>query len=738
MVRNARTGYILVFICLALFLKFRLAWWVSLGIPISFLGAFWLLPALDVTINLISLFAFIVVLGIVVDDAIIVGENIFRHHERGDTGSGGSARGAKEVAVPVIFGVLTTIAAFFPLLLVTGMMGKIMRVVPIIVMLTLVFSLIESLFILPAHLSHVRHKQGTSRIGNIWRRIQTGFADRLAWFIDKAYKPSLNLGLRFRYATFAFATATLLLTVGVVGAGWIKFVFFPSVESDFVSAALTLPPGTSIDATTDAMAKLENSALRLQEELGRPLKNTEPNPIKHIFTSVGEQPIRMMRRGGHATTPLVATSNVGEIAIELLPSEDRNITSPEIVSKWRDMTEPIPDVVELTFASSIFDPGEPINVQLMGLSIDNLQAAAERLKAHLAEYQGVFEITDSFRAGKQEVKLSLKPAAEMFGITLADLARQVRQAFYGEEAQRIQRGRNDVRIMVRYPEDQRRSIGDLENMRIRTRSGGEVPFSVIANAERGRGYSSIQRVDRRRTINVTADVDPTKANAGEILSELEANVIPVILADYPGISYSLEGERREQAEAMGGLLRGFMFALIVIYALMAIPFKSYIQPLIVMSVIPFGFVGAVWGHLIMRLDLTILSMFGLVALTGVVVNDSIVLVHFVNRRRAEGASVFDAVCDAGAVRFRAILLTSMTTFAGLLPLYIERSVQAKFLVPMAVSLGFGVVFATFITLMIVPTAYMILEDIKALIFKLLGIRPAVDAHSSAPSPGTRD
>lgn len=738
MIRNARAGYILVFICLALFLKFRLAWWVSLGIPISFLGAFWMLPVLDVTINLISLFAFIVVLGIVVDDAIIIGENIFRHHERGDTGTSGSASGAKEVAVPVIFGVLTTITAFFPLLFVTGMTGKIMRVIPLIVITTLIFSLIESLFILPAHLSHVRHKRGKSRIGEIWRRFQTGFSNRFAWFINRVYEPSLKIGLRFRYATFAFATVTLLLTVGVVGAGWIKFVFFPNVESDYISAALTMPPGTSIDATADAMEKLESSALRLKEELGEQFGKDGRNPIKHIFTSVGEQPLSQMRRGGHETVAMIATSNVGEIAIELLPSEERKISSPEIVSRWRESTEPIPDVVELTFASSIYNPGEPINVQLAGLNIDNLQAAAERLKAELTKYQGVFDITDTFRAGKQEVKLSLKPAAETFGITLADLARQVRQAFYGEEAQRIQRGRDDVRIMVRYPEDQRRSIGDLENMRIRTAGGGEVPFSSIANADLGRGYSSIQRVDRRRTINVTADVDPTKANAGEILSELQASVIPGILADYPGVSYSLEGERREQAETMAGLIRGFIFALIVIYALMAIPFRSYIQPLIVMCVIPFGFVGAVWGHIIMRIDLTILSMFGLVALTGVVVNDSIVLVHFINQRRAEGVSVFDAVYQAGTVRFRAILLTSMTTFAGLMPLYLEKSLQAKFLVPMAVSLGFGVVFATFITLMIVPTAYLILEDIKALSSRIFGIHPAVEAQSSTKPTSTRD
>ncbi|NIO28571.1 MAG: AcrB/AcrD/AcrF family protein [Candidatus Latescibacteria bacterium] len=733
MLRNARNGYILVFICLALFLKFRLAWWVSLGIPISFLGAFWLLPVLGVTINLISLFAFIVVLGIVVDDAIIVGENIFKHHERGDRGHKGSASGAKEVAVPVIFGVLTTVAAFLPLLYVSGVMGKVMKVVPLIVITTLLFSLIESLFILPAHLSHVRERKSKRGVNGLWGRFQGRFANRLAWFIEHVYKPSLDLGLRFRYATVAFATLTLLITVGIVGAGWIKFVFFPKVESDYVSAALTLPPGTSVETTAMAMETLEESALRLRDQLSQEVDENIPNPIKHIFTAVGDQPLRGMRRGGHGNASSLAASNVGEIAIELTPSENRRISSPEISRRWREMTEPIPDVVELAFASSIFTPGEPINVQLTGLNMENLQAAANRLKLELTEFAGVLDITDSFRAGKQEVKLSLRPAAETFGLTLSDLARQVRQAFYGEEAQRIQRGRDDVRIMVRYPEEQRRSIGDLENMRIRTSSGGEVPFSVVAEAEFGRGYASIQRVDRRRAINVTADVDPTKTNAGEVLAELRASVLPLILADYPGVSYSFEGEQRERAESMGGLIRGFIFALIIIFALMAIPFKSYIQPLIVICVIPFGFVGAVWGHIIMRLDLTILSMFGLVALTGVVVNDSIVLVHFVNQKRREGLPVYDAVCQAGMIRFRPILLTSLTTFAGLLPLYLERSVQAKFLVPMAVSLGFGVVFSTFITLMIVPTAYLILEDIKSLAFRMFKGQLAEDEESTVPS-----
>ena len=722
MLRSARNGYILVFIILALFLKLRLAWWVSLGIPISFLGALWLMPTLGVTINMISLFAFIVVLGIVVDDAIIVGENIYKQHEKGVEGYEGSASGTREVATPVVFGVLTTIAAFSPLLLVAGTMGKIMRVIPIIVIATLAFSLVESLFILPAHLSHVRHKTGTSRVGQWWNRLQGAFDDRLRWVVERAYKPSLDLGLRFRYATVAFAVATLLITMGVVGAGWVKFVFFPKVESDFVSAALEMPPGTSVEQTEEAIRAIEQSALALQAEFDGTSGIDQVRPVKYIFSAIGEQPLSARRSHRMGGGPGFSTSNIGEVVMELAPSEDRDFTSAEIGNRWRDSTPPIPDVVSLTFSASIFSAGEPINVQLAGLNIDNLQAASERLKGELTQYAGVFDIADSYRVGKQEVKLRIKPAAESFGLTQADLARQVRQAFYGEEAQRIQRGRDDVRIMVRYPEEQRRSLADLENMRIRTPDGGQVPFSVVAEASPGRGYASIRRIDRQRTINVTADVDTKRGNASEVLADLSVSVLPGILADYPGVSFTFEGERREQAETMGGLMRGFGFALLAIFALMAIPFKSYIQPLIVMSVIPFGVVGAIWGHVIMGLDLTILSMFGVVALAGVVVNDSIVLVHFINTCRAEGMPISEAVRVAGVARFRAILLTSVTTFAGLSPLLLERSVQAKFMVPMAVSLGFGVVFATFITLMIVPVSYLILEDIKSLAARVFGRR----------------
>ncbi|MCH7548843.1 MAG: efflux RND transporter permease subunit, partial [Candidatus Krumholzibacteriota bacterium] len=513
MARSARTGYVLVFIILALFLRFRLAWWVSLGIPISFLGAFWLMPATGSTINMPSLFAFIVVLGIVVDDAIVIGENIHKHQELGEKGVHAASRGAIEVAIPVIFGVLTTIAAFTPLLHVAGMMGKFMRVIPIIVITTLVFSLIESLLILPSHLARSQGGRGdASRVAGVWRRFQEGFSQKMDMFVENVYRPALRVGLKYRYATVAFALVLLMLTAAMIGAGWMKFVFFPNVESDYMTADLTMPSGHSVENTAEAIRSLEASALQLRAELALESPDGE-GPIRHIFTSIGEQPRKSDQATPGADFFAFSGSHLGEVLIELTPSEKRSVSSVDALRRWRELTGEIPDAIELTFSSTIFSAGEPINVQLSGANIEHLDAAAARVKETLEDYAGVYDIADSFRRGKQEVKLSIKPAAEAYGITLVDLARQVRQAFYGEEAQRIQRGRDDVRIMVRYPEDERRSIGDLENMRIRTRDGGEVPFSLVADAEMGRGFSSIRRVDRQRAINVTADVDETKGNA---------------------------------------------------------------------------------------------------------------------------------------------------------------------------------------------------------------------------------
>ena len=721
MLRTGATGFVLVFLVLALFLELRLAVWVSLGIPISFLGAIALMPSLDVSVNVMSLFAFVLVLGIVVDDAIIVGENIFRHQEEHGEGMRGSIEGAHEIAKPVVFAVLTTVAAFMPLMFVPGMMGKIFRVIPLVVIPCLVFSLVESLNILPAHLSHIP-KRG--RPGP-WRRFQGLFANGLKLFVRQVYRPVLETALRWRYLTMAIGVATMILTLGMVLSGRPSFHFFPSIEADFMAASVTMPQGAPVDATSAAVEKLEAGAARLRQAL---IEETGQDYFLHVSASVGDQP--MASRGGGPMGPIrnMAAAHLGEVTIELAPTETRVYNSDQLGNMWREAAGPIPEAVDINFNMSMMGPGDDIDVQLAGPDIDALRAAADEIKRRLAEYAGVYEISDSFRAGKEELKLGITPAAETLGLTLQDLGRQVRQAFYGEEAQRIQRGRDDIRVMVRYPRDDRRSIGDLENMRIRTPDGGEVPFSQVAVVEPGRGFASIRRVDRNRAVNVTASVEATVTSAGRVIADLETRILPDVLAQYPGVFYTFEGAQAEMTDAVGGLQRGFVLALLMIFALLAVPLKSYVQPLIIMSAIPFGLVGAVWGHIVMGLDVTMMSMFGLVALSGVVVNDSLIMVDFINRKRGLHKHVGVALREAGVNRFRPILLTSLTTFFGLVPLMVERSFDAAFMVPMAVSLAFGVLFATFITLILVPTAYLILEDVKRAMRKLFGRPEPVDAE----------
>ncbi len=740
LVRNGYTGLLLLFTVLALFLKLRLAIWVSVGIPVSFLGAMALMPSLDLSVNMLSLFAFILVLGIVVDDAIVVGESIHTRHQAGESGLTGSIRGTYQVMVPVVFAVLTTLVAFSPLLFMPGFMGKFFRVIPLIVMPVLLFSLLESLFILPAHLSHLR-SPGTARkpwaVSRGWDRFQGIFARGLETFARKFYRRGLEVSLRWRYLTVAVGVTILTISLGTVGAGWLKLVFFPNVESDYVIADLTMPLGVPAEETERAARRIERAALQLKEQIDAESDGTLGSVFRQIFTSIGEQPMLAQQQRFEGNAAAASESHLAEVNIELAPSEQRTLSSEEIARRWRELTGPIPDAVDLTFNASIFSAGEAINIQFAGPRIEELQQVTEELKARLADYPGVYNISDSFREGKEEIRLSIKPVAEQLGLTLSDLARQVRQGFYGEEAQRIQRGRDDVRIMVRYPATERRSLGDLESMRIRTPEGTEVPFSTVAVADYGRGYASINRVDRRRTINITADVDSSQANENEIMAEVTASVLPSILFHHPQITYSLEGTQNEQRESFQGLGKAFAFAVLAIYALLAIPFKSYVQPFIVLSAVPFGLVGAIWGHLIMGMDLSVLSLCGMVALTGVVVNDSLILVDYVNRNVRTGIPLLEAVRTAGVARFRPIILTSLTTFAGLTPLLLETSVQAQVLIPMAVSLGFGVLFATVITLLIVPCSYTILEDFKVLFARIFWGQPREEEElpaSAVPSP----
>ncbi len=718
MLRNGRAGFLLVLLVLAIFVRPRVAFWVSLGIPISFAGGFALLPLFGISIDVISLFAFIMVLGILVDDAIVVGENVYTHQQRGGDRLEAAIAGAQAVSVPVIFGVLTTIAAFGPMLAVEGIIGTVFWVMAVVVICCLAFSLVESLFVLPSHLGHGRPEKPLEErnpLARSWIVIEDRFAVGLDRFRKVRFRGWLERAAEWRYLTVAVGIAIFLCAVAFI-IGPMRFSFFPPLEADYVTARLTMPGGTPVQVTEAAVRQIEAAIPQLREELDPEYAPAGQSLVLHSLTAIGEHPFRVSQSGPPQSGAARSSANghLGEVTLELVPSELREISTGEIAQRWRELAGPVAGAEELLFASSLFSAGQEIFFQLQGPDIDQLREAADRLKTALAGYPGVIDIADSFREGKREVKLAILPEAEALGLTLQDLARQVRQGFYGEEAQRIQRGRDDVRVMVRYPESDRHSLGDLENMRVRTPDGGEVPFRAVARAELGRGYSTIRRSDRERVVNVTADVDRSVVTGNEVIADVRATVLPRILSDYPGMSYGMEGIQQEQAKAFSGLLRWYPVALFVIYALLAIPLRSYVQPLLIMSVIPFGLVGAIAGHLIMRLDLSFMSVEGMIALTGVVVNDSLVLVHYINSCRARGASAREAVIEAGVARFRPIVLTSLTTFAGLTPLLLETSVQAQFLVPMATSLAFGVLFATGITLLIVPSGFLILEDLQGL------------------------
>jgi len=718
MTRNARGGFLLVVAILALFLRLRLALWVSLGIPISFLGAVILMPMLGLSINFVTLLGFIIVLGIVVDDAIVIGENTHVYQSRTGDKLRGAILGAQTLVIPVAFGVLTTIAAFTPMAFLPGPMGQMSRVLPLIVISCLVFSLVEAMLILPAHLGHGRKPldaEGGTRISKGWRRFQGRVADGLAYVIEQLYRPALERALEWRYLTLAVAVSLLLFTVGLLGGGWLKFVFQTPVEADFITADLTMPPGTPAHVTTRAIAQLEAACEAVRDDADAAGPEGRPSVFTHIMTSVGDQPMQSrtdQMRGGAGGSRYA--SNVGEILVEAVGFRQRDVSVAELTRRWRQKAGDIPGVEELSFRSSLVSIGAAIEIELSGPDLGVLQRAAAAVKTHLASYPGVFDIADSFRGGKQELEYQILPSAETLGLTLEDLARQLRQGFYGAEAQSIQRGRDEVKVMVRYPGAERRSLGDVEQMRIRSADGTEVPFSSVARAQLKTGFSTIRHMDGRRVVSVTADVDQAMANANEIVATLKSGALDEILAPYHGMHYSFEGEQAEQREFMRAMAMGYAITLLVIYALLAVPLGSYMQPFIIMSAIPFGLVGAAWGHVLMGYEFTMYSVLGLVALSGVVVNASLVLVDYVNKRIAEGAGIQEAIRDAARARFRPILLTSLTTFAGLSPLMLETSMQARFMIPMAISLAFGVLFASFITLFLVPCSYLMLEDFLGL------------------------
>ncbi|MBC7008963.1 efflux RND transporter permease subunit [Pseudoalteromonas sp. ACER1] len=688
---NAIQGGILVLALLTLFLRPAIAFWVFIGIPVSFMGAFLAMPIFGITLNVMSLFGFILVLGIVVDDAIVTGENVYTHLKTAESGEQAAIRGTQEVATPVTFGVLTTVAAFLPLAFIEGNRGALFAQIPVVVIPVLLFSLIESKFVLPAHLKYLKLRSEKSNPSKL-QQFQQRFADGFEHAIMKYYQPLLNVALKNKLATVSLFVGIFFIILTLITSGWTKFIFFPRIPSETVRAELTFPAGTPFEVTNKYIIDMSDKAKELQDKYR---DEDGQSVILNILATTGG-------RGG--------SSNTGSVRFEITPAEKResDIGSRELASEWRDLIGIIPGAESVTFRAEFGRSSDPIDVQLSGSSIDTLEAVAEKVKERLATYPTVYEIADSMSDGKDELQIELTEQGLALGLNRVDVSQQVRNSFFGAQVQRIQRGRDDVRVMVRLPIEERRSVADLTDILIKTPTGGTVPLSHVATLVPGQSPSSIYRIDRYRTLNVTADVEKSNTNMTVLQADLKT-YLDELMVQYPGVDYSLEGEAKEQRESFGSLAWGLVFVFFIIYALLAIPFKSYMQPLIVMSVIPFGMIGAVMGHWVMGMELTIMSLLGMLALIGVVVNDSLVLVDFINKKREEGGDLLETVKLAGAARFRPVMLTSLTTFIGLMPLLFEKATQAQFLIPMAVSLGFGIIFATLITLLLVPVNYLLME-----------------------------
>ncbi|WP_457599540.1 efflux RND transporter permease subunit [Hydrogenimonas sp.] len=693
LLKNSALGLLIVLAALSLFLEIRLAFWVMMGIPISFMGAFFLFPFLDVSISMVSLFAFIIALGIVVDDAIVVGENIYRYRERGYTPLAAAIRGAKEMAVPVSFAILTNVVAFMPIYFIPGTTGKIFQVIPVVVITIFLVSWIESLFILPAHLAEVKNGVSNPLLRFI-HRYQQRFSRAFRAWVRFRFGPFLLFLLRYRYLMIAVATTILIVTIAYATSGRMGMQIFPRTPSSYAQAVVKLPFGTPSEVTQRVVKRIVDAAYRAQKRAG------VENYVRGVYARIG-------REGSHE----------GLIRVYLPPASvrDRTLSNAEFVRIWRKEAGEVPGAELLQFSAFAGGPGHgaAISLEISHADLGILKEASGLIAQELRKYPRLYDISDGFEEGKAQINFTLKPVAYMLGFDARTIAREIRGAFYGSEAQRILVGNDEIKILVKLPETSRRSLETLYRMHLVTKEGNEVALMDLIRLKWGRAYTQIVRVDGRRVVTVEANIRP-RSKAVEIMNDLQEGFLPQLKERFPGLSYSFEGDQTEIRESFATLKTTFVVAIFAIYALLAIPFRSYLQPLIVMAGIPFGIIGAILGHLLMGYSLSVVSMFGIVALSGIVVNDALILVDFANRyrRRVKNATPLKTVKEAALQRFRPILLTTITTFGGLMPMIFETSRQAKFLIPMAISLGFGVLFATFVTLLVVPALYLVVEDIK--------------------------
>lgn len=701
MMRNALLGFALVFLILLLFLDLKLAFWVSAAIPISFLGGLMLIDMMGYSLNMISLFALIVVLGIVVDDGIVTGESIYEAQEEHPGDPDAVITGVKNVLAPVTVGVLTTMAAFAPLAFSTGTMGQIIGVIPVVVISILFISLVEAYFILPAHLSSpTRWSRG------LMASLRDRFARKLAQLVDRAVLPTARFAIRWRYATLAAFLGIAIIAAGVVQAGIVRFLFFPQIEGDEVIVTVTMPQGTPFATTEATLLQIEAAAETVRQELAT---DAELGIYESVSVSIGETATAGFQVSGMGND---RSNHLGQMTIQLVPSDFRQSSSSDVENRLRALIQDLPNIERLEFQSSPIGSEPDIEIELSHPEEQRLNQAAAELKNRLTQIAGTRDVTDNFEPGKTEFVMRLNAEGLAIGLTPAELGRQLREAYFGLEVDRFQRGRSEVIVYVRYPKAQRESLASLDHARIRLPDGGEVPLLQVADIQEQTGYSEITTVNGRRVISVTAHVDPEVATPGDIITALQQQILPELKTRYANLDASFEGETREQSEDLASLLRNMAIALLLIYVVLGAQLRSYVQPFVIMSAIPFGMVGAVLGHWLLGYDLTFISLFGMVALMGVIVNDSVVLIDYLNNHQQAGGSLTDSALAAVRRRFRPILLTTLSTFLGLLPMLLETSLQAQFLIPMVVSLTTGLVFGTPVILLLVPCLIVTIDDVK--------------------------
>ncbi|TNE78394.1 MAG: efflux RND transporter permease subunit, partial [Gammaproteobacteria bacterium] len=692
LLRNALGGLLLVFGLLVLFLRPVLAFWVAAGIGIAYVGTLWLMPYLGISVNVVSLFAFLLILGIVVDDAIVVGESVYAHHERGLSGLESASLGARSVSKPVTFAVLTTMIVFVPMLLLPGDSTKLMKEMPKVALIALAFSLLESFLILPAHLRHLKpEKTPTWPLARWlhWARHHT--SDAMKHFAENVYRPVLQRSLHHSAVTIALFVGALIIVLGVFFTGWLRVAFFPVVEGEYLRATVELQEGTGFGRSLAIMQQIERGVEGLKNESLMQTEDGGSILLNHYSES---------------------RENLVSVVLELASNETRSVSSRAVAELWRKHIGPVENVEEYEVEYTLMGRPKDINLLLKGRNMDELRAVTEEVEAALLAYPGVFNVSSSLRTARQEIEISLRDGADTLGVGLSDIAGQLRNAFYGAEAQRIPREKEDVKVMVRYPEQERASVASLDELRIRSGDGREIPFDVVAEADFVPGYTEIKRLDRMRIVEIEAELARGASSANEVVAALMKQNWPQLEARYPGLALEIAGAQKDQQEFEIGFREMMLLALLAIYAFLAVEFRSYWQPVIILSAVPFGIAGAILGHMLFGKEISMPSMMGVLAATGVVVNDNLVLIDRINQLRKEGWQALDAVMQGARDRFRPIVLTSLTTFFGLTPILFERSAQAQFLIPMVISLAFGVLLATFVTLLLVPAIYVCGERLR--------------------------